>query len=228
MTDPKSEQRTTGIILKNSITGTVIIGVVVGAFFFVVLDPPTYDEAQRPTATESESVQPEESSGGMVVSTEALTGSGDTASVNEGAKSESERNASAVTATTPESVENVQGNQIASSTVPEQPKTEVTESVAVEPPAQVNQSPPVQDSVVTELQKGWYVQVGAFKSKVNAKLSRLKFKNINYPTYEYSMADGLIRVVIGPYSSKDEATRSKNRISSQTKAKDSIVKKFGE
>ena len=76
----------------------------------------------------------------------------------------------------------------------------------------------------SKLENGWYVQVGAFKSSVNARIERMKFDKLNFPTNIESGVDKFNRVLVGPYLSKSEADQTKTRISADLKVKDAVVR----
>ena len=76
----------------------------------------------------------------------------------------------------------------------------------------------------SKLENGWYVQVGAFKSRINARIERMKFDKLNFPTNIESGLDKFNRVLVGPYLSKSEADQTKTRISADLKVKDAVVR----
>ena len=76
----------------------------------------------------------------------------------------------------------------------------------------------------SKLENGWYVQVGAFKSSVNARIERMKFDKLNFPTNIESGIDKFNRVLVGPYLSKSEADQTQTRISADLKVKDAVVR----
>ena len=76
----------------------------------------------------------------------------------------------------------------------------------------------------SKLENGWYVQVGAFKSSVNARIERMKFAKLNFPTNIESGVDKFNRVLVGPYLSKSEADQAQTRISADLKVKDAVVR----
>ncbi len=76
----------------------------------------------------------------------------------------------------------------------------------------------------SKLENGWYVQVGAFKSNVNARIERMKFDKLNFPTNIESGRDEFNRVLVGPFLSKGEANQTKDRISADLKLKDAVVR----
>ena len=77
-----------------------------------------------------------------------------------------------------------------------------------------------------KLEHGWYVQIGAFKSSVNAKIEHMKFDKLNFPTKIETGLDGFDRVLVGPYLSESEANQTKARISADLKVKDAVVRQI--
>ena len=73
---------------------------------------------------------------------------------------------------------------------------------------------------------GWYVQVGAFESAVNADVERLKFSTIEFPTEIARGDDQLSRVLVGPYKSEKEAIQSRSILAKQHKVKGGIIRDF--
>ena len=76
----------------------------------------------------------------------------------------------------------------------------------------------------SKLENGWYVQVGAFKSRANARIERMKFDKLNLPTNIESGRDQFNRVLVGPFLSKAEANQTRDRISADLKLKDAVVR----
>ena len=99
-------------------------------------------------------------------------------------------------------------------------------------------SSPVVDSGVTTPQSksnnnssifvpaGWYVQVGAFKSAVNAGVFRLKFTTIDFPTEVERGDDQLSRVLVGPYKSETDAIQTRRILAKKHKIRGGIIRDF--
>ncbi len=70
-------------------------------------------------------------------------------------------------------------------------------------PRQVSLSTDWMDN--TSLSGGWYIQVGSYKSRVEAEVERLKYSSLEVSVHTQVGADGLTHLVIGPYSTQSEA-----------------------
>ena len=84
----------------------------------------------------------------------------------------------------------------------------------------------VQDSTTTanrsNVVHGWYVRVGAFKNRGNARTSRLKVEKLNLPAV-ITREDELNVLLAGPFAEKNEAEVAKSRISKDLDIKDAYL-----
>lgn len=64
----------------------------------------------------------------------------------------------------------------------------------------------------SSLPTGWYVQIGSFKSSVEAEVERLKYGRIEVPVRTDVSEDKLTHLFVGPHSTEAEATQTTDRI----------------
>ena len=67
----------------------------------------------------------------------------------------------------------------------------------------------------TALASGWYVQVGSYKSTVEAEVERLKYSRLQVPVHTEVSGDELTHLFIGPYLNENDAVRMKEQIVDQ-------------
>lgn len=96
---------------------------------------------------------------------------------------------------------------------------DLVEDKQVDPELQSELSP-------SQIPAGWYIQVGAFKNQGRARTYGLQFSSQGYQPLFEKGDDGLTRILIGPYTSEEKAVLARSKISEQTDAKDSIVRRI--
>ena len=192
----------------NVLFGLVIWGGLIYLVIFNILDSPSY---KVPVDRENVSVVGTISPSEVTTSTDPAQTAIATSEIN----------------SVPES-----GDATQSSTVQ---KPQATDEVVEEKQAAVADHSNQQKKVETELQSelssvvipaGWYIQVGAFKNKGRAKTYGLQFSSHGYQPLFEDGDDGLTRILIGPYTSEEKAVLTRIKISEQTDAKDSIVRRI--
>jgi cell division protein FtsN len=100
------------------------------------------------------------------------------------------------------------------------PAAEVVAPAPPPPPAPVAASKPA--PVVAD---GWFLQVGAFRSRENADRQVQQLVAKGYAASVASgAAGGLYRVRVGPFAARDEAERNAARLSSQEGIKSSVTR----
>ncbi len=73
---------------------------------------------------------------------------------------------------------------------------------------------------------GWFIQVGAYKSEVNANVERLKYRKSQIPSLLEKGDDGLTRILLGPYLSEAQAAKAQQQIPKELRHKNTIVREF--
>ena len=101
--------------------------------------------------------------------------------------------------------------------------------VQEEAPQNLPLTPPIESVAQTtdSLPAGWYVQVGAYKSKINANVERLKYENAKFSSQLEISDEGLVRILLGPYLSEAEATKAQSDVSKEMKVKDTLIRNLG-
>ncbi len=194
------------------VSGGVVWIIAILVVFFYVIDLPTFDERTAVTAPE--------------VTTEL-----ESTVVVESETQSQQPALDTVAAPAPERMSNVDDEPLPR---PSEPQTEssVTETVSVEqvrPPDSAPPAPAIDDAVQTEetLQPGWYIQVGAFSSEVNASVERLRYENADFPAQLEASAEGMVRILVGPYLSEIEAVKSQGEISAELKVGKTFIRSIG-
>ncbi len=67
----------------------------------------------------------------------------------------------------------------------------------------------------TALTNGWYVQVGSYKSKIEAEVERLKFARLQVPVHTKVSDDELTHLFIGPYQNESEARQISEQVAAE-------------
>lgn len=104
-------------------------------------------------------------------------------------------------------------------------ETEIESEQTIKSVVTTSQPKPADDAN-NAIPTGWYVQVGAFKSEVNADVVRLKFTTIQFPTEIERGDDQLSRVLVGPYKSEKDAIQARSVLGKQHKVKGGIIRNF--
>ncbi len=78
------------------------------------------------------------------------------------------------------------------------------------------------------LARGWYVHVGSYDSKVQSEVERLKYARLQEPIQVEVGEDELTHLLVGPYSSKNEAIATNERISSEFRVSPAAIHQIGD
>ncbi len=195
------------------IVGLLVWGIIVGSFAVVFLNDPEYRFAQD---TVAHSVGANEPS--FVMSQGGIAENGN--SVLPETTSVSPLNSDA-------SDTNSTPNSIPQPFEQEKNATEVNPQVARAQqvkPVVAKDEPRSEKKSRGPVPAGWYVQVGAFKSPVNADVYRLKMKTIKFPTELSRDENQISRVLVGPFKSEKEAIQTRSILAKEHKIKGGIIR----
>ena len=201
----------------NFVVGLVFWSLVIGIFSIVFLSSPTYKFSQESVAYDVDLVEEAILSPTQV----ELAASNNVEPFQNNQQIKSESNASAESVLPPDSltqVAKVDESSNVAETVTEGLQT-INSGVAAAQSKSTDQSSDI-------VPAGWYVQVGAFESAVNAGVFQLKFTTINFPTEVERGDDRLSRVLVGPYNSEKDAIQTRRILSKEHKIKGGIIRDF--
>ncbi len=203
----------------NIFVGLLFWSAVIGIFGMIFLSGPSYKISQESVAHSVESVETD-----ILSPTPKELASAENGNVEFSQKNQQQ---------SPE--RNGAGDQISSSndivqvarkeelsTVTE---TEI-ESAQIIKSVTTTSQPKSTDDSSNSVPAGWYVQVGAFKSAVNADVERLKFNTIQFPTEIEHGDDQFSRVLVGPYKSEKDAIQARSILGKQHNVKGGIIRDF--
>ncbi len=73
---------------------------------------------------------------------------------------------------------------------------------------------------------GWYVQVGSYKSTVEAEVERLKYARLDVSVHTQASEDNLTHLFIGPYENEDQVLRVQDRIKTELGVRQSALRQI--
>ncbi len=194
------------------VSGGVVWIIAILVVFFYVIDLPTFDA--RDAVTETEVATEPEPAAQVGSEPQSQPPALDTAA-----------------APAPERMPDAADEPLPLSSQP-QAEPAAGEAVSAEPvrlPDAVPQTAAIDDAVQTveTLRPGWYIQVGAYSSEVNARVERLRYENADFPTQLESGAEGVVRILVGPYLSEIEAVKSQGEVTDEMKAGKTFIRSVG-
>lgn len=78
----------------------------------------------------------------------------------------------------------------------------------------------------TSLASGWYVQMGSYKSKIEAEVERLKYARLQVSVHTEVSHDGLTHLFIGPYQNESTARQASDQIAAELEVTQVAIRKI--